>query len=353
MSSDEILLTDRTTTEIDDKCGQKRWWYKQHDGTGIVPAAEASYFQDGRDIHADLAAINAGTPWEKVADGLEEVAPAASDPMPLRERWLRRLGWITAYGRYLFPTLQAKYETIAVEQEMVLTRGNLWIAFTADWIARSKETKRPVVFDFKSVGMLTKNWAQHWPYAIQMHINIKGVEEELGEEVDYAQIIGIRKGDEDQGKLRHPYTWAYSNGGDTPGDWSDSWRKGWILRSVAEYPGGPDAWIERCGPEVGLAQFPFSLPIHYDDIQFKRFIRERFAREQEVKHVEKLCQEDESSRDIFFPHRTNECRPVIGPPCAYLAACTNATVGADPVGSGLYVPRTPHHEIEIIGVDDE
>jgi hypothetical protein len=252
---------------------------------------------------------------------------------------------------WLWPILSSKYDTVSVEQDMCLSYKNLNIAFTADWIARSKATGRLVLFDFKSVGMLGKSWTEHWPYAIQMHLYLEGIHQEFGEEAEYAQIIGLRKGDEEQGKLRHPYTWAYSNGGDTPNDWSTDWKKGWLLRSVAEYPGGPHEWILRLGEKVGMAQFPFSTPIMFDERMVGILLRQRLAREQEVANVRVLCHADQTAREIYFEHRFSQCRKSFGSPCGYLAACHNAEVAADPLGSGLYIKRTPHHELELIGVE--
>lgn len=342
-----ILLTDRSTMEIDWDCGRKRWWYKDFGERGIVPVKEADYFITGRHIHSDLALIAEGVPWQEVVAAAG--APPANDSL-LLEPFLRRLGWVTAFGKWLWPQLEARYEVVKVEWELVLERSPLWVAGTPDLILRDRTDKRLVVIDYKSVGSLGKGWMMHWPYAVQMHLNLKAIEEELGEAPKYAQVIGLKKGREEYGKLRHDYTWAYSDG---ESGWSKNWHRDWLLRPVSEYPGGVVGWVEQLGDEVGLQQFPFSAPIMLDERLLNDLIRARTLREQEVATHRAAAQTDEGVLNQHWEQRFSKCRPSFGDACPYLEACHNAEVNRDPIGSGLFVVRTPHHELELIGEIDE
>ncbi len=340
------LLTDRTTIVTDWKCRRKRWWYKDYLEKGIVPVEEAAALKAGRFTHEDLANLVSGMPLDGV---LANMGEAPLDDSLLLEPWLRRRGWAVAFYRYLLPKLQDQYEFLKVEHELILDRGDLWVAGTPDALARDKTDKRLVKIDWKSVGMLGRGWVTHWRYAVQQMLNAKAVEEEIGEPIKYSLIIGLVKGQERDGKLRHPYVWAYSDGE----RWSGDWKRDWDLRLTSEYEGGVERWVEALGEEKGLEQFPFSAPIFQDERLLSKLIKQRKWREQEVKDHRAAAQTDEEIRDRYWPHNFEECRPVFGDPCPYQAVCHNAAIEADPIGSGLYVPRTPHHDVELEAGDDE
>jgi hypothetical protein len=48
--------------------------------------------------------------------------------------------------------------------------------------------------------------------------------------------------------------------------------------------------------------------------------------------------------DERFPMHTRACD--YPTKCQYQDVCWNPTVGRDPLASGLFVPRQPHHELE-------
>jgi hypothetical protein len=50
----------------------------------------------------------------------------------------------------------------------------------------------------------------------------------------------------------------------------------------------------------------------------------------------------------MFPHWRKSCEFMYGGQCSYHALCWKPEVTADPIGSGLYQIRTPHHEAEKI-----
>ena len=50
--------------------------------------------------------------------------------------------------------------------------------------------------------------------------------------------------------------------------------------------------------------------------------------------------------DDFFPHHRKHCEFHFGDKCEYHSLCFDPVVGDDPMGSGLYQVRMPHHEYE-------
>lgn len=342
--NDAIYLTDRTSIETDWECGTKFWWYKHEGGIGMVPSEEAEYFIQGRLVHEDLAKIAAGVPLEDV------LAQMGEEPIeqPAREVFTRRKGWMTAFTKWVEPRWEDEFETISIEKELVYEYGPLWIGVVPDRVLRIRKgpnAGKLVYREFKTAKNMGPGWINYWPSAVQLHLGLAAVEQETGEKVAYGQVVGLAKGYEKDGQLYHPYVRAYL---DKTGEWTSTYKTGLQPVPVWDYPDGIPAWVERCGETVGLAQFVYSAPIIKNDRLVQLLCEQRLQREIEVQQVKDACQTDDQLRAKFFPHRFSKCRPVVGSPCAYLSACHNGEINKDPLGTGWYVKRTPHHELEII-----
>ena len=349
----EILLTDRTTIETDWECGMKRWWYKEYGGKGIVPAEEADYFLVGRWIHEDFEKIASGGGVEYVRK-LEEDGRASLGAFDQIQAELlyRRLGWAYAFALYIFPSMMEEWEVVSLEREVVFDRTPLWVGNIPDLILRHRERKDILRYvEYKTAKWIKKEWVQYWPYAIQLHMGIIAAGEDLGEKVKYGQVLGLQKGFEKSGKLYHPYVWAYSNGEEWQSGYSA--KKGWASRPTWEYEGGMESWVRFLGEEEAQAQFVWSAPVFPDERKVKELVEQVINREREVAEGRERAVEDIGFRSRLFPSRFTKCRPAFGAPCPYLAACHNASVNEDPLGSGLYTLRTPHHELELISQLEE
>ena len=337
------ILTDRTSEEVDELCGMKYWWYKHEQGKGIVPTQEEDYFTAGRELHKDLDLYAQG---QTVAEVVGTIPGPGDGGQVGQERHARRSGLAAAFGLYIEPFLRKFGTEVCSEGEVVLDRPPLWVAVIPDRIQRRKGGGL-VYREWKSTKSLRKEWQDHWLYAIQIHLGIKAVEEEMGERIEYGQVLGLNKGYDRDGRLIHPYVWAYRKGA----EWSHEYKFGWDHAPVWEYPGGVVEWVERCGQEVGLKQFAWSPPIFLDQRLLDRWIDQRKRRHAQIQPILQQAQTDLSVRDSHFDQRLIHCRPAYGPACPYLAACHNASVNANPLGSGMYKVRTPHHDLELIGVE--
>lgn len=347
MTSPLIYLTDRTTIETDWACGMKRWWYKEEGGHGIVPTHEPDYYLQGRQIHEDFQRVVEGEDLESILSSIGE--PEGDDPT--REIIQRRRGWVTGFAIYLWPYLNRHFTVEAVEKEIVLARDPLWIACTPDLLLRERAASHRLInFDYKTVGMLGKGWVDYWGYAIQMHISMVALEEELGEPIGYSQVIGVLKGQERSGKLRHPYVWAYR--GEKPDSWTPLYSPALTLTPLWEYTPSIIQWVQQLGEGEAFSLFPFSAPITLNRRLVDELVEQRLKREVAVAAGRESARVDPSFRASLFEARYSQCRPMIGAPCPYLPACHNAAINADPLGSGLFIPRTPHHEMELIGLED-
>lgn len=336
----DIYLTDRTTIITDQECGQKRWWMKEAEGGGIVPLHTAPWLTQGIEYHHDNAQLVQGVRLEEVLDSIR---------LPLQESYeviepvCRRIGMATAFDKWVKPQLLNGRRVVTVEDEMILDRTPLWIAFTNDLTTERLSDGLLEVIDYKGFSRLGKGWFDHWPFSIQLHINIAGTQEELGRSVASARVIGWDKGEERDGKLRHPYVWAYYD--EKSNSWTPDYKWGLTLRPVWEYneahpKQGIVEWVERLGEDVAMDCFPFAPPVTLDERILAATVSERLAREKSIREG-----------SAVFEHCFERCRPAFGPPCGYLLACHNATINESPLASGLFIRRTPHHDVERIGAE--
>lgn len=349
-------LTDRTTIVTDQTCGMARWWYKEEGGTGIVPAIEPDYFVGGRYIHEDMADAAKGVTIEELVGRALLPVQGSNDQLKLENAYWRA-AMCAANVLYIEPEYKAAYTDASIEEEMILAypEGNLWVAFTPDRVGYRKHDDRPFYREYKSVKIASRGWFEHWPKAIQVHIGLKGWEVETGEKpVGY--IVGLVKGQWKEGRLHHPYVYGWvkldgEGGVSNPANWQADYKYGLTATGTWEYPLGIIEWVKRLGRDVASAQFPVSEPIMCDDRLLGDLLEARASRERLLNLVRESCQTDQKLRVKFFEPCYERCKPVVGAPCVYLAACHNKEVNRDPIGSGLYVPRTPHHEVEILGVE--
>lgn len=350
---EDILLDDRSGMELDWKCGMAYYWNRVHGGTGIVPAEEADYFIVGRNIHEDFDHLarmpepgvrHGGDLEAALWDYAQGLIPSTSDQMALEIAY-RRAGWFLAYGMFIEPLIRKEWENVSIENEIILDRTPLWMCVTPDRIMRHRKDRILVYEEYKSTKFNNKGWQDYWPYAVQIHLGLLAVEEELGEKLAYGLIRGLEKGYEKDGKLRHPYVYGYWN--EKTDLWQVEYKYGLTLRPVWEYPGGLLEWVKLAGEETAKEMFPVSRPIFLNRRIIEPMIERRIIRMREIKAWKDGEWVGKPVEDVFEARYT-QCNPVIGAPCAYLGACHNGEINADPIGSGVYVPRVPHHEIESV-----
>lgn len=361
----KIMLIDRSGAEVDDDCGMAFFWNRiwhpegRPEVAGIVPEVEASYLRIGRETHEDLAMIaemedlSSGALTERVNELLAPVEDVDRLDTELMEVLYRRIGWFVAQGLFIEPRTRETYDTVFVEDEIILDREPLWVPVTPDRVLRHKTTHRLHYREYKSTAITSAKWSGQWPFAIQLHIGLAALNEELKEKVEFAQIMGLAKGYAGMRGLSHPYVYGYHNG--NTGEWSPEYQSGtnWTRKGIWEYPAGPVDWVQKCGVEVANAQFPMSPPVMLDEAMLANWVTRQKARRKEVTFLGETCVHDLKMRAMVFPQHTKRCRPPYGDQCAYLPLCWNATNASNPLRGGAFVPRVPHHEVEILWREDE
>lgn len=356
-----IYMEDRSGAETDDKCGMAYWWNRKAGpaGIGIVPKKEALALAIGRETHNDLLAVAQMEDIrpeaiqehvDSILIGLTETDRAIENRSKM-EMLYRRLGWFIAFALYHEPALRLKYETVFVEDEIILDREPLWVAVTPDRILRNRSNGVMEYREYKTTISASQKWLQSWHFAIQLHIGLAATSEELGTKVSFAHIMGLMKGSESSvdRHLVHPYVWGYYNHQQDKWGWSyEKCRNNdWVPMPVWEFEGGLVKWVQMLGPEIAQTQFPLSPPVFLNERMLNKWVARRAARQQQISLVEDSCRKDMATRELFFESRTNKCRPAFGDACDYLMCCWNAEAEKDPIGTGDYTARTPHHEVEI------
>lgn len=345
---------DRSGAELDDKCGRAFYNNRLLGGIGIVPHEEALALRVGGEIHEDAAQIAAmedlspNAVADQVAKTLGQLQPDA--PLSDLEIAYRRAGWFVALGLYNEPRVRYLFTTVQTEAELILDREPLWMAVTPDRVLQHKEQGWRYYRELKSTISASNKWLKSWHRRAQLHTSMAALNEE-GIHVEFAQIMGLMKGDYREGLLRHPYVYAYYN--TATREWTHEPKRGgnWILAPTWEYPGGIVEWVQRCGEEVASAQFPHTEPIFLDMDLVEDFIARRTHRAQEI-----AAWQDRGSPpgDMvwLFEKRTQNCIPAFGDPCPYNPICWNPSWRNNPQDHPEFKPRDPHHLIEKLGEAD-
>jgi len=94
--------------------------------------------------------------------------------------------------------------------------------------------------------------------------------------------------------------------------------------------------LRKTHPDTLSPLFPRTQPIFLKREMMQEFLQQRTKREHEIAAATDLAP---------FPQNFSACESHFGT-CPYLDACWVRTVRRDPVGNGLYVRRTPHHQAE-------
>lgn len=339
---------DRSRIEADWDCPRRRYWSTEYDTggphKGITPVGELPYLTFGTAIHTAMANVLMGVlDHDSIATILRHsLASQPTESQNLAE------GLFWAFTRTIWQDWQAEYDVIGIEQECSLPIGpHVEMMLRPDVCLRHKVSGAYIYPDFKSTGFKTKNWLDGWNYATQLQTGCAGLSAALGQPVEGAIVIGLYKGYYKDYKQRSPFTWIYSYPGypdqGIGAQYNVEWCRGWNLVETHTFPGGLKAWVASLPDEVLREQLPITGLIPFNPHTLQNFVTQQTLREARIAgfHAGTLSLED------VFPMHVKSCRPLFGAACPFLQACHAPTVGTDPVGSGLYVPRVPHHNPEL------
>ncbi len=341
------ILTDRTRIEADWSCPRKRYWLTEYEGKGIVPATAPPPFSFGIVVHAGIEG------------GLKEPNPLQDDVQLLAMQTHEAWGDLTTdqqdcadavvrgFFMAVWPQWLAQYEPIAVEEEFTMRISGVTFMVRPDLLLKDKQTGDIWYPDFKT---FTSNFdARKWTWSLQQHLTMLVCEHALGTPRAGSWIQGLGKGSGRKGVLYHPLVYGYRHPG-TPGvsepTFGSQRRSGFERFNTKEYPhGGVDGWIrqlQKKSPELVAKIYPQTQPLFLNRTLMEQVVPQIVARE----HIINKRTRTEETRDAQFPMHITQCETGYGR-CQYFDACHVPVIHKDPIGSGSYVQRVPHHAAEL------
>ncbi len=267
-----------------------------------------------------------------------------------------------------------------------------------DFLARRKSDVQLGYHEIKTTGSVDKRWRERWESAMQLAFAMADVEARYSEEVTHTWIHGLNKGyrARDKGlggeaegprKQKSVLCYLFHRAANPPfcdEDWQPSWywtdelglkhtlskKKGeaYLQEPVwsQRFPDRPtemspvEYWV-RWLPEHAVKTLLEPVgPIPRKPLQVKAALRELVG--EEVRWQEILWTlyeanlpwesvELQAQLDRAIP-RGRQCHNRWGRPCSFLPLCDFQGQWQDPMGSGLFVPRRPHHAPELKQLED-
>lgn len=201
---------------------------------------------------------------------------------------------------------------------------------------------------------------------IKMQFLMKGDRKEQpkgsGHRIQYSPLIrGYKK--EGVASPEYAFTWQWIN--PETGKETKLYYGHWKPFNAWETEGGVKAWIELLAsgtiqPEAGRDplgdQFISPVPYFRQDRDVQSWMTSTKYQERLVwEHAQECIRAMESGDkekfqtllDQYFPMYNGRGACHYPYDCSYVEICHGVAVGDDPLGSGLYVARTPHHEDEL------
>lgn len=250
-------------------------------------------------------------------------------------------------------------------------------------------------WEYKTTSRITKAWQDAWETKIQFHASILPVEAELGIRVSETYVVGLWKGDRREGsdKVKRQNSvlcYGYLKPGQPPltdDDWRAEWEtvnadgsksrlgKGYQKTPVWNATFGPSTtppladnmdvpvdteedprefWVRWLTPQQRQQQLAILGPFNRQDTLMRKFQLDLVGEE---KHWQRAlwaiyeagqAGEDVEAARTEYVRRSWNCKKYGGEhACPYEPICFDKEGGQDPLGSGLFILRRPHHAPEL------
>ena len=326
-----MRYTDHSRTALDDTCPKARYWGYEHAGLGIT----------GVEPNEDLAF---GLAVAQAVEGMRkgQMAPIVHSD----DRSVLLNGLLTAYQTRIWPQWLTEFELIGAEIECAIPLApDLTYMARPDAVIRRKADQTVWVLSDKTTSQNPENFVRQWDKAAQNHAECVAVEQTLGLSVSGFYTQGWYKGYQKAGTIYSPLAYAWCKEGQ-PGlvkdQWQPEYKYGWTRRRISEFEGGVAAWVQRLSTAVIQQQFPVAGPIGLRRDLVKTYLRQ-------VAHREHLLMLAEAPIAELYPQRFQHCDEFskFRRPCEFKSCCWVPFVGRDPIASGMYAVRRPHHVIEL------
>lgn len=359
-----LIFYDRSRVVTDWKCPRARFWGYEYGRKGISPRRRSIYLEVGDRLHKGMADllldgdVDVVAPRQALAYETSlregEIDLSTMDENKIQEQKTILEGMIRGWDRAVKPFLLRDYEIIKVEGEVKLDHDGCRLMAKPDVIARRKVDNTIWYPEWKSTGSMKPSWFRQWHKAVQLHWTAKAIEETIREKVSGVIVFGLYKGFESAyGRQESMFGYGYGpkNGLD---------ENGLIYRykpGLWKYPiwetTTPKVWVEGMPTDLLEKQFGETGPIYLNDHLTARSLAQTALREHDIRQgielIESAVEAGEHTAvtdflDKYFPQHFDQCQPGWGTGCAFHDACWVPTVQANPIGSGLFKVREPHHD---------
>lgn len=318
-------------------------------------------------------------------------------------------GLLWCAGLVVFPWLLDSYEVVEVEVEEIrvvgcscgLTsdvgtleeheaRGCTGIGFMSkpDLITRSRTRPDSYQYwEYKTTGRITKAWQESWETKIQFHAGIVATEKRLGIRIDETFVIGLYKGSRESDKEGGRYQssvccYGYRREAKPPLQeegwealWDDDqrtpkrldWRT-WKRTPIWTQAGFTDGhgmdpveyWMRWIPSYVREKQVAIVGPMNRQEVLIENFFEALPHAELRVQQGVWAVYQALEANDWRWSapevqatvnqhfERSWQCRKFGSDhDCQFVPLCFQKEGWEDPLGSGKYVLRRPHHEPEL------
>lgn len=334
-----MRYTDRSRTEADWVCPRSRYWQYEHDGLGIV----------GVEPNPDLT-FGAAIALAAQMIRMEQRPAEVMLPAPYHALYA---GLAEAYRSLIWPSTLQQFDVIATELECTLELApDVLYSARPDAILRRKSDSTLWYFEDKTTSQNPEQFCKQWDKMVQLHASAVVAEGVLKEPIAGAYVQGWYKGYQKAGTFYSPLAYAWCKRAQ-PGlgkdVWSPTYRVGWERRAITDQ--GVAAWVSDLPKTLVQDQFPITPPIMIRRDLVKAYFEQVVEREQAIAEIPI----DSNNMTMLFPQHFSNCDEYskFRRACAYKDCCWAPTVRRDPVGSGLYVKREPHHAAEQIAQQKE
>lgn len=355
-----LIAFDRTRATTDWACPRRRFWAFEFGGRGLSPRRMALPLHLGILIHETLPVLvmggNAGELATSAERRLYEALRAgdqiaeASDEDFAREQSYIIAGMIYGAARVVVPKLLAEYEPVSVEEELTLPYGRCLVLTKPDLLMRRREDRSLWYHEWKSTSNFSPSWFASWQRAPQIHLTALNIERARGEELAGTIVHGLYKGQKRDGRQLSIFAYGYSRRNSS--DILATYANGSVRVPLWTVGITPREWAELIPEEVLEEQFAQAPPVFLDRHIVEEFLAEREEREVQIRETrEALATLDPASAARVmrrvFPRHFNQCEPAYGGSrCAFTNPCWVPQLAADPLRSGEFVWREPHHATE-------
>lgn len=332
-------------------------------GRGIVPTTKAKALVSGSFIHKVIELHLTGTDLDEAiayAKGafLVEVGKEEGE---CAEQLCLLEGLVRAWVKWRLPRILEEYEVVSVEEELEWELDCQIVDMVkCDVLLRRKSDGLLFILEFKTAKQASGWWRQQWAHNTQVLANTLAIQEVKGEPVGGLLIEGLVKGRWEKdtarsspwfGKEIQHSLLCYIYKEEVDGEWvySTTYHAKKLKVAVWEEM-TPKAWVELLTPEELDSLFCPLEPMKPKLLDLLRWKRQTVWQERgvarDVAEVGRGGEVDEERLDELFPKNDSHCFRYFGHPCDYEPLCFTREVELDPVGSGKYGWRKPHHITE-------